>query len=67
MAHPIALLWVVHRPGLEWLVEHFDRLLRLYGMSADESMRLADVISSATKQSAATFEQMVEGMVAAAA
>ena len=66
MSHPIALLWAVHRPPLAWLVERFDQLLRLYGTSADDSMRLADTLSSATKHSAATFEQMVEGMVTAA-
>jgi hypothetical protein len=66
MATPIALLWVVHRPDLGWLVEHFDRLLRLYDMSAHDSMQLADVISGATKAGAATFPEMVEAMVAAA-
>ena len=67
MALPIALLWAVHRPDLGWLVEHFDRLLRLYDMEADDSMQLADVISGATKAGAATFVEMVEAMTAAAA
>jgi hypothetical protein len=67
MAEPIALLWVVHRPELGWLVEHFDRLLRLYGMQASDSMQVADVISGSTKAGAATFVEMVEAMAAAAA
>jgi len=66
MALPVALLWTVHRPDLGWLVEHFDRLLRLYGLEASEAMRAADTLSAGTKESAATFEDMVEAMVAAA-
>lgn len=66
MALPIALLWVVHRPDLAWLVEQFDRLLRLYGLEADESMRVADNVSGASKASAATFKEMIDAMVAVA-
>jgi hypothetical protein len=66
MVRPIALLWAVHRPEIGWLVENFDRLLRLYDMEANESMRLADVISGATKAGAATFVEMVEAMTAVA-
>jgi hypothetical protein len=65
MAVPIALLQVVHRPPWPWLVGHFDQLLRLAGEPASEAMRMADVLSSATKHSAATFEEIVEAMVAA--
>lgn len=66
MALPVALLWTVHRPDLGWLVENFDRLLRLYGLEASEAMRAADTLSAGTKESAATFEDMVEAMVTAA-
>jgi hypothetical protein len=66
MARPIALLWAVHRPELDWFVDNFDRLLRLYGMDAGESMRVADIISASTKAGTATFVEMVEAMVAAA-
>jgi hypothetical protein len=65
MATPVAMLWVVHRPDLGWLVGRFDSLLRLYDEPASESMRLADTLSAVTKESAATFEEMVEGMCAA--
>lgn len=66
MVPPIAMLWVIHRPDLTWLASNFDRLLRLYGMDATESMRLADVVTAGTKSSAATFEEMVDALVAAA-
>jgi hypothetical protein len=65
MAQPIALLWAVHRPDLDWLVDRFDQLLRRSGMDAGDSMRLADVVSAGTKAGAATFEEMVEAMIAA--
>jgi hypothetical protein len=67
MAEPIALLWVVHRPDLPWLVEYFDRLLRLYDMDASDAMKLADVISGASKAGAATFTEIVTAMAAVAA
>jgi hypothetical protein len=65
IAHPLALLWAVHRPDLVWLAGKFDQLLRLYGLDASESMRVADTIAAATKTSAATFEEMVDALVAA--
>lgn len=65
IAHPLALLWVVHRPDLNWLAGTFDQLLRLHGLEASESMRVADTITAATKASAATFEEMVDALVAA--
>jgi hypothetical protein len=66
MARPIALLWVVHRPDLNWLVDRFDQILRLYDMDASRSLEAANVISASTKEAAATFEEMVDAMVAAA-
>jgi hypothetical protein len=65
IAHPLALLWAVHRPDLVWLAGKFDQLLRLYGLEASESMRVADTIAASTKASAATFEEMVDALVAA--
>jgi Ca2+/Na+ antiporter len=64
MAAPIALLEVVHKPPLDWLVDHFDRLLRLVGEPASESMRIADIITASTQKSAATFVETVEALVA---
>jgi hypothetical protein len=65
MAVPIALLQVVHRPAWPWLVGRFDQLLRLASEPVSEAMGLADVLTTATKRSAATFEEIVEAMVAA--
>lgn len=62
MALPIAMLWIVQEGDLPWLVEHFDRLLRLYGRPASNSMQVADTLTVATQRSAATFCEIVEGM-----
>ncbi len=66
MAPPIGLLWLVHRPDLEWLVDQFDSLLRLYDEPATEAMRVADVLTVAAQQSAATFSEVVIATVSAA-
>ena len=66
MANPIAMLHVVHNVDLQQFAGEFDRILRLYGKDASESMAVADQLTVATKQSAATFQEMVEGMIAAA-
>lgn len=62
MALPIAMLWIVQECDLPWLVEHFDRLLRLYGRPASNSMQVADTLTVATQRSAASFREIVEGM-----
>lgn len=62
MALPIAMLWVVQECDLAWLVEHFDRLLRLYGKPAGNAMQVADKLTVATQRSAASFVEVVEGM-----
>ncbi len=59
------MLWVIHRPDFDWLVGRFDSLLRLYGEPASASMRFADTLTAATKESAAAFNEMVEAMRAA--
>jgi hypothetical protein len=65
MALPIGMLWLTHKPDLAWLVEQFDAALRVYGEPASASMRLADVLTVGTQQSAANFEQMLEALVVA--
>lgn len=62
MALPIAMLSVTQECDLAWLVEHFDRLLRLYGKPAGEAMAVADMLTVATQNAAATFTEMVDGM-----
>lgn len=64
MAPHVADLWVIFRPDLESLVEKFDRLLRLSGASAIEAQRVADVLTTATQRSSATFDEMIDGMLA---
>jgi hypothetical protein len=64
MALPIALLWVVHRPELNSFVERYDRLLRLHGEPASRAMAVADTLTQATQHSAATFEEMLDAMIA---
>jgi len=66
MANPVAMLHVVHDVDLQEFAGEFDRILRLYGKDAADSMVLADQLTAATKQSAATFQEMVEAMIAAA-
>lgn len=66
MVVPIAMLWVTHRGDLAWLASSFDKLLRRYNMEAYESMRAADIITASTRNAAATFEETVEALVAAA-
>lgn len=63
MAVPIALLWVNQRePDLEWLVSRFDTISRIWGVSASESMRVADALTVGAMKSAATFEEMIDSM-----
>jgi len=66
MAVPIGMLWLVHRPELDWLVEQFDCLLRRYNEPASEAMRVADVLTAGAQHSAATFEQLVIASVSSA-
>jgi hypothetical protein len=64
MAIPIGMLKLIQEPSLDWLVEAFDRLLRLSGKSASDSMEVADTLTAATQRSAGTFIEMVEAMIA---
>lgn len=65
MAQPVAMLYVTHRPELPWLAESFDRLMRLQRKPASESMSVADILTVAAQQSAATFVDVVEAILAA--
>jgi hypothetical protein len=64
MAIPIGMLKLIQEPSLDWLVEAFDRLLRLTGKTASDAMEVADTLTVATQQSAGTFTEMVEAMIA---
>jgi lysozyme len=67
MALPVAMLSTVNNVGLGWMAERVDRILRLYGDPASESMRIADTLTRATQLSAITFEEMVDATIAAVA
>lgn len=66
MVDPIAKLHLVFEANVEPLVEKFDRALRLYGSPASDSMRLADTLTASTQAAAATFEEMLDALIAAA-
>lgn len=65
MLVPIALLWFNDRRriDIEALTEKFDRLMRLTREPADEAMRVADVLTQASRQSAASFSDMLDAML----
>jgi hypothetical protein len=65
MSVAIAHLSVIFECEAVWLAPHFDQLLRLYGKSATDSEEVADTLTSATKNSATTFEEMLEAMIIA--
>jgi lysozyme len=67
MARPVAMLSTVNDVGLGWMAERVDRILRLYGDPASESMRIADTLMRATQVSAITFEEMVDATIAVVA
>ncbi len=66
MAPPIAMLYVVHEPDLLKFASDFDQLMRLYGKSAGDAMALADQLTVGTRMAAATFDEMVDALIAAA-
>jgi hypothetical protein len=63
MAPPIGSLALLHGAPLPWLVEHFDRLLRVAGEPAEKSMEAAATLSASTKQAAASFSEMLKAMI----
>jgi hypothetical protein len=65
MAKSIALLSVIFDCDPVRLTPHFDQLLRLYDKSAEDSEEVADTLTTATKRSAATFEDMLVAMIVA--
>jgi hypothetical protein len=65
MAKAIALLSVVFDCDPVRLAPHFDQLLRLYDKSATDSEEVADTLTTATKRSAASFEDMLVAMIVA--
>jgi hypothetical protein len=64
MAVPVAMLNSIHSVSMSWLVEQFDRLMRLTGEPADRAHQVADTIHSTSTHAAATFKDIVEALVA---
>jgi hypothetical protein len=65
MAIAVAQLSVIFECDAVWLAPRFDQLLRLYGESAEDSEKAADTLTTATKNSATTFKDMLEAMIIA--
>ncbi len=65
MAVAVAQLSVIFDCDPIWLAPRFDQLLRLYGESAADSEKVADTLVTGTKQSAASFEEMLEAAIVA--
>jgi len=65
MAVAVAQLSVIFDCDAIKLAPRFDQLLRLYGKRATESEEVADMLVTATKQSATTFEDMLVAMTIA--
>ena len=63
MAPAIGSLALLHGAPLPWLVEHFDRLLRVAGEPAESAMDAAATLSASTKHAAASFGEMLEAMI----
>lgn len=63
IAPAIGTLLLLHGPPLPWLVEHFDRLLRLAGEPASKAMEAAATLSASTRNAAASFREMLEAMI----
>jgi hypothetical protein len=66
MAPPIAMLWVVHRKEMESFVIDFDRLLRLWRLSATEAMSVADKLTAMYKSSPMTLQEALDSLIAVA-
>jgi hypothetical protein len=65
MAVAIAQLSVIFGHDPIRLAPRFDQLLRLYEKSPSESAEVADTLVTATKRSAASFEDMLVAMIVA--
>lgn len=63
IAPALGTLLLLHGPPLPWLVESFDRLLRLAGEPASKAMEAAATLSASTRHAAASFREMLEAMI----
>jgi ABC-type transporter Mla MlaB component len=63
MAVPIGMLKTIHSAPLPWLVESFDRLLRLTNEPPDKSTEVADTLHGTAQNAAASFEEIVNSFL----
>jgi hypothetical protein len=63
MAVPLAMLKSIHGTAFPWLVENFDRLLRLGGEPATKAGEVADILHNTTTNSPMTFEEALNALV----
>ena len=63
MAGPIGMLETIHSAPLPWLVESFDRLLRLTNEPPDKSTELADILQGTAQNAAASFKEIVDSFL----
>ncbi|MCW3025659.1 MAG: hypothetical protein JWM29_1091 [Solirubrobacterales bacterium] len=63
IAVPVAMLRTIHGVKLPWLVERFDRLLRLSGEPASKAIEVADTLEATAQAAATTFTEIVDAFV----
>jgi hypothetical protein len=60
----IAKIFVVHKIELKKLVDKYDKILRLWNKPAEKAEEIGDKITKASQNTATTFEEMMDGMIA---
>lgn len=63
IAPEIGKLHLLHRASLAWLVERFDRLLRLSGEPAAKAEEVAATVSASAIVGAAPFTEILDGLI----
>jgi hypothetical protein len=63
MAIPISMLKLIHGAPLPWLVESFDRLLRLTDEPASKAPELADILQATAQNAVGTFKEIVDAFL----
>lgn len=63
VAPAVGSLALLHGASLPWLVEHFDRLLRVAEEPASKATEAAATLSASTQQAAASLKEILEAMI----
>jgi len=63
IAAPVGMLRTIHSAPLPWLVESFDRLLRLTNEPASNAAEVADIIHGTAQKAVGTFKEIVDAFV----